>query len=140
MSTDGATITGDSEDPLGLRAARREDISKKTIKREYPKAQVTRIKKYYNRQNTLIDGYLGSLDEEAFEIADALENGIKVKIAVYSSSSVNFFLFCIQLYAAVSTGSLSLFGTAADAFVSHTLCYLVKYIKLIETRWILFLR
>jgi Co/Zn/Cd efflux system component len=36
---------------------------------------------------------------------------------VNASFVVNFFLFIIQMYAAISTGSLSLFATAADAFM-----------------------
>jgi hypothetical protein len=82
----------------------------------YGKAR--RVKKYCNRQNALIDAYLNNADEEAAEVEDTLQNGWKVKLAVNGSFSVNFFLFIIQMYAAVSTGSLSLFGTAADAFVS----------------------
>jgi len=81
-----------------------------------------RIKKYYNRQNALIDAYLNSADEEAAEAEDTVQNGWKVKLAINGSFSVNFFLFIIQMYAAISAGSLSLFGTAADAFVS-LLCH-----------------
>jgi len=73
----------------------------------------------YNRQNALIDAYLGSTDEESLEIEDNLQNGGKVKFAVNASFVCNFFLFVIQTYAAVSTGSLALFATAADAFVSN---------------------
>jgi hypothetical protein len=112
------TITTTQEDPYSLQAAKREDISKKTILESHPKGKVRKIKKYYNRQNALIDTYLGSSDEEALEIEDTLLNGGKVKFAIHASFGVNFFLFIIQMYAAVSTGSLSLFGTAADAFVS----------------------
>jgi cation diffusion facilitator family transporter len=50
-------------------------------------------------------------------MTDAAKNGGKVKFAVYASSTVNFCLIVIQLYAAISTGSLSLFATAADAFM-----------------------
>lgn len=116
--SDDDTITPYSDDPYALRAAVREDITKRTLRQDHPRGRVRKIRKYYNRQNTLIDAYLGSLDEEALEVEDNLANGGKVKFAVYGSSTVNFFLFIIQLYAAVSTGSLSLFGTAADAFVS----------------------
>jgi hypothetical protein len=35
----------------------------------------------------------------------------------------NFFLFVIQLYAAVTTGSLALFATAADAFMDLVSSY-----------------
>ncbi|KAJ5823370.1 Cation efflux protein [Penicillium robsamsonii] len=42
---------------------------------------------------------------------------MKIKLAVRASFTVNFFLFVIQLYAAVSTGSLALFATAADTIM-----------------------
>lgn len=116
--SDDDIITPYSDDPYALRGAVKEDITKRTLGRDHPRGRVRKINKYYNRQNALIDAYLGSSDEEALEIEDNLANGGKVKFAVYGSSTVNFFLFIIQLYAAVSTGSLSLFGTAADAFVS----------------------
>jgi hypothetical protein len=110
------TITT-SNDPYSLLASKWEDenINKRSIL--LPR-KVRKVKKYYNRQNALIDAYLGSNDEEAAEVEDTLQNGWKVKLAVNGSFSVNCFLFIIQMYAAVSTGSLSLFGTAADAFVS----------------------
>ncbi|KAE9972061.1 hypothetical protein BLS_004201 [Venturia inaequalis] len=44
-------------------------------------------------------------------------NGPKIKFAIYMSSGVNFCLFVIQMYAAITMGSLSLFATAADAFM-----------------------
>lgn len=119
ISNDDDTIAAASDDPYALRDSKRADVTRRSILVDYPKAKKPKkIKKYYNRQNALIDSFLGSADEETLEHEDALKNGGKVKFAVYGSSTVNFFLFIIQLYAAVSTGSLSLFGTAADAFVS----------------------
>lgn len=72
---------------------------------------------FYRQQNEMIDGFLGSADEERLKAEDTAENGGKVKLAVRASFVVNFCLFVIQLYAAISTGSLSLFATAADAFM-----------------------
>ncbi|KUJ16961.1 uncharacterized protein LY89DRAFT_646023 [Mollisia scopiformis] len=117
ISNDDDTITAALDDPYALRDSKRADVTRKSILIDYPHGKSRKIKKYYNRQNALIDSYLGSADEEALEHEDALKNGGKVKFAIYGSSTVNFFLFIIQLYAAVSTGSLSLFGTAADAFM-----------------------
>lgn len=117
-SNDDDTITTAPDDPYALRDSKRADVTRRSLLIDYPQGKTKKIKKYYNRQNALIDSYLGSADEEALEHEDALKNGGKVKFAIYGSSTVNFFLFIIQMYAAVSTGSLSLFGTAADAFVS----------------------
>jgi hypothetical protein len=115
-------ITANNSDPYSLANSKKEDISIATLRREHPASkrtrQVKKIKSYYNRQNALIDAYLGSNDEEAAEAEDTLQNGGKVKFAVNASFTVNFCLFIIQVYAAVSTGSLALFATAADAFVS----------------------
>jgi len=106
--SDDDTITAYPEDPYALREAIRGDITKRTLRQNHSRGKVRKVKKYYNRQNALIDAYLGSLDEEAQEVEDNLKNGGKVKFAVYGSSTVNFFLFVIQLYAAVSTGSVFL--------------------------------
>jgi hypothetical protein len=104
-------------DPLDLARHRRGDISKEEMKAAHPTANKRHMRKFYTRQNTLIDQFLESGDEERLAALDTLENGPKVRFAVNASFCVNFFLFIIQMYAAVSTGSLSLFATAADAFM-----------------------
>jgi hypothetical protein len=106
------------EDPLSLSQHKKADVSRKQLKVDHPKADKKKLKKFYTRQNDLIDTFLASGDEERLGILDMQANGLKIKIAVYGSSAVNFCLFVIQMYAAISTGSLSLFATAADAFVS----------------------
>lgn len=87
------------------------------MKTDHPAANKKHMKKFYTRQNALIDQFLQSGDEERLAAIDTLENGPKVRFAVNASFLVNFFLFIIQMYAAISTGSLSLFATAADAFM-----------------------
>ncbi|KAF1917849.1 cation efflux family-domain-containing protein [Ampelomyces quisqualis] len=114
---DDVTITGNSADPLRYGRHRRKDISQKQMKAEHPLAKPRHMKKFYTRQNALIDQFLQSGDEERLAALDHLENGPKVNFAVNASFLVNFFLFIIQIYAAISTGSLSLFATAADAFM-----------------------
>ena len=111
----GETLAKD--DPYALRGFKRDSKGTKATQ-QAPQRKDRKIKRYYNRQNALIDAYLGSSNEEALEIEDTLANGGKVKFAVNASFVCNFFLFVIQMYAAVSTGSLALFATAADAFVS----------------------
>lgn len=114
------TADYDGLDPLAFEARKRANVTSKQIKADYPKGNKRKLKKYYTRQNELIDQFLGAGDEERLGIAEDLKMGPKIKFAINASFSVNFCLFCIQLYAAVSTGSLSLFATAADAFVSHS--------------------
>jgi hypothetical protein len=113
---DDVTITVNS-DPLDLSKHRREGVTQKQMKQDHPLAKPKHMKKFYTRQNALIDQFLQSGDEERLAALDHLENGPKVRFAVNASFVVNFCLFVIQLYAAVSTGSLSLFATAADAFM-----------------------
>lgn len=87
------------------------------MKEDHPNAKEKSMKKFYARQNTLIDQFLQSGDEERLAALDMVENGPRIRFAVNASFIVNFCLFIIQLYAAISTGSLSLFATAADAFM-----------------------
>jgi len=105
------------EDPLSLGQHKKPNVSQKQLKVDHPKANKRKLKKFYTRQNDLIDTFLQSGDEERMAVLDMELNGPKIKFAIYASSGVNFCLFIIQLYAAISTGSLSLFATAADAFV-----------------------
>ncbi|KAF2430797.1 hypothetical protein EJ08DRAFT_633235 [Tothia fuscella] len=105
------------EDPLGLGQLKKPNVSQRQLKVEHPKANKKKLKKFYTRQNELIDQFLASEDEERLGVLDMELNGPKIKFAIYASSGVNFCLFVIQMYAAISTGSLSLFATAADAFM-----------------------
>jgi hypothetical protein len=139
-----------SKDPYSLRNYKLDDVGLAESTSKLSSRRQTRVKKYCksikpwtgslfnpprspqyrslalmtnadNRQNALIDAYLGSNDEETLEAEDNLKNGGKVRFAVNASFACNFCLFVIQLYAAISTGSPALFATAADAFVSHLL-------------------
>ncbi|OQE24680.1 hypothetical protein PENSTE_c007G09210 [Penicillium steckii] len=103
-------------DPLNLQQYKAE-ISQKKGWLPLPNQSNEKINNFYIEQNELIDGFLSSGDEERQKALDTAENGGKVKLAVRASFVVNFCLFVIQLYAAISTGSLALFATAADAFM-----------------------
>ncbi|OMJ09208.1 Metal tolerance protein 9 [Smittium culicis] len=76
---------------------------------------------FYKRQNELIESNLSihhETSESAQERQEQEEKTLKkVKIAVYGSFTVNLVLFAIQLYAAISSKSLSLLATMADAFM-----------------------
>lgn len=117
----GTTSTNDTagnpEDPLGFGRRRREDVTSAQLKKDHPQGNKRKLKKYYTRQNELIDQFLGAGDEERLAVAEEIKMGPKIRFAVNASFAVNACLFCIQLYAAISTGSLSLFATAADAFM-----------------------
>lgn len=77
------------------------------MKSEHPKGNKKALTKFYTRQNELIDRFLGADDEERLQLEEDVRMGPRIKFAVYGSFSVNLCLFAIQLYAAVSTGSLA---------------------------------
>ncbi|KAI1341278.1 hypothetical protein F5Y15DRAFT_377552 [Xylariaceae sp. FL0016] len=106
-----------SPDPYNIGRHRRENVTRRQMKLEHPKGDKKQLKKFYTRQNELIDQFLGADDEERLQVEEDARVAPKIKFAVNASFTVNFCLFIIQLYAAVSTGSLSLFATAADAFM-----------------------
>ncbi|KAI1802012.1 cation efflux family-domain-containing protein [Daldinia bambusicola] len=114
--TSSATAINPS-DPLNIGRHRRENISQRQMKIDHPNGNKKQLKKFYTRQNELIDQFLGADDEERLQVEEDARVAPKIKFAVNASFTVNFCLFVIQLYAAVSTGSLSLFATAADAFM-----------------------
>ncbi|KAF9786879.1 CDF-like metal transporter [Thelephora terrestris] len=74
------------------------------------------LESYHRKQNELIDNLLKPMavhTQEARDSADAAR--LSVKIAVYASMFANIALSIIQVYAAVSSLSLSFFATAVDS-------------------------
>ncbi|KAJ6447297.1 Flavin-containing monooxygenase YUCCA6 [Purpureocillium lavendulum] len=100
-----------------LRRAKFDDTHLKELAENHRLRQRRKIKKFYTNQNELIDQFLGVEDEERLASDEEVRMRPKIKFAVYASFVVNVCLFIIQLYAAISTGSLALFATAADAFM-----------------------
>lgn len=80
------------------------------------KIQYHRVERFYNQQNETIERLLKSVEEH---VADAKqeqgEDELKYKIAVWGSFIANVILCGLQLYGAISSNSLSLFTTMADA-------------------------
>ncbi|KAH6647491.1 cation efflux family-domain-containing protein [Truncatella angustata] len=107
----------DSSDPLNFGRHRRENVTQRQMKLDHPKGDKKKLKRFYNKQNELIDQFLGADDEERLAVEEDARVAPRIKLAVNASFVVNFCLFIIQMYAAISTGSLSLFATAADAFM-----------------------
>lgn len=75
-----------------------------------------RLQGFYSRQNETIERLLKTVEEH---VADAKqeqgEDHMKYKIAVWGSFLANIILAGLQIYGAVSSSSLSLFTTMADA-------------------------
>ncbi len=75
-----------------------------------------KLEQFYENQNENIERLLKPVDDHrraAKEEGDA--NHLKYKIAVIGSFVANVILACLQLYAAISSRSLSLFTTMADS-------------------------
>ncbi|KAK4156469.1 cation efflux family-domain-containing protein [Chaetomidium leptoderma] len=75
-----------------------------------------RLAGFYEAQNETIERLLKSVEEHCAEARQEQgEDHLKFKIAVWGSLFANVILAGLQLYAAISSGSLSLFTTMADA-------------------------
>lgn len=75
-----------------------------------------KISAFYEVQNDHIANLLKPLHAHTSDAAQATQdNALKVKIAIRASFIANFILAALQLYAAISSLSLSLFATAIDA-------------------------
>lgn len=85
-----------------------------TINKAATKAR--KLQHFYKNQNENIERWLRPVDEH-IRLAREFdgENQLKFKIAVQGSFVANILLAALQLYGAISSGSLSLFTTMADA-------------------------
>jgi len=78
--------------------------------------QARRVASFYEAQNDTIERLLKSVEEHR-EAArqEAGDDQLKFRIAVWGSFVANIILAGLQLYGAISSGSLSLFTTMADS-------------------------
>ncbi|PKY20198.1 hypothetical protein RhiirB3_330778 [Rhizophagus irregularis] len=97
-----------ARDPLDLAPRRK---SEEEIRQNSKK-----VRSFYRDQNKTIDTYLTPIDRGSTS-EDTSRNLLRLKIAVNGSMAVNIVLFGLQLYAAISSGSLSLFATMSDSFM-----------------------
>ena len=74
------------------------------------------LKGFYHKQNEAIWRMLKPVEEHVQAAKEVSEqNQLKCKVAVYGSFAANVILSVLQIYGAISSGSLSLFTTMADA-------------------------
>ncbi|MCJ1353378.1 MAG: hypothetical protein MMC33_003364 [Icmadophila ericetorum] len=98
-----------------------------------------KLEKFYEGQNENIRRLLKPVEEHV-ERAKEIDgdNQLKLKIAVNGSFVANIILAILQLYAASTSGSLSLVTTLADAifdpFSNFTLMYTRRKIKKVDPR------
>ncbi|KAG0166010.1 hypothetical protein DFQ30_007692 [Apophysomyces sp. BC1015] len=102
----------DPSDPLLLKSRRK---SKDDLDRIVKNGASRKVQQFYHEQNNLIDDMLGPLDPEDAETKE--KQLLKLKIAIYGSVFANVILFALQLVAAITSGSLSIFATMADSFM-----------------------
>lgn len=98
-------------DPYKLRNYLKTDEDLTRIRRARGKA----VEGFYREQNERIQELLSPVFPGVGRESD--EQLGRVKLAVYGSTVVNVILFGLQLYAAIASGSLSLFATMADSFM-----------------------
>jgi len=138
----GAPITPRNEDtdPLLLRSRLVGDNDLRRRGGKNKKAD-SKINDFYKSQNLHIENLLKPMATHARESEDEREGAaLKIKIAIYASIIANFVLAGLQLYAAISSLSLSLFATAADSvfdpFANLVLNWLHRKSKNVdETKW-----
>ncbi|KAJ1329159.1 cation diffusion facilitator family transporter [Microdochium nivale] len=80
------------------------------------KANPRKVEGFYRTQNETIERLLKSVDDHRNEARqEQADDHLRFKIAVYGSFGANVILSILQLYGAISSGSLSLFTTMADS-------------------------
>ena len=73
------------------------------------------VQKFYETQNEKIERMLKPVEDHLADARqEAGDDHLKFQIAVYGSFAANIMLAGLQLYGAISSGSLSLFTTMAD--------------------------
>lgn len=103
--------------------------------------QKSKVKKFYAAQNDQIKNMLKSVDQHRTTAdEDAIARGFKVKLCIYGSLVSNVLLAGLQLYGAVSSGSLSIFATAIDSvfdpFSNLIMLYCHRTARIAdETKW-----
>ncbi|KAK0233979.1 CDF-like metal transporter [Armillaria fumosa] len=108
-----ASSTGLVTDPYNLREGLRTDSQLEEIRR---RKKGKAIVKYQNKQNDLISYLLKPMEEHTAEAKDEEDSArLFVKIAVWASLISNLALCVLQMYAAVSSLSLSLLATGIDS-------------------------
>lgn len=106
-------------DPLGLSAHLKEESEIKaniSRRRQGTNRAADGLKKFYESQNEDIKGMLKSVDEHEQGEREAFEkHNLLYQICTKGSLIANVFLAALQLYGAISSGSLSLITTCADS-------------------------
>ncbi|KAJ7644281.1 cation efflux family-domain-containing protein [Roridomyces roridus] len=115
-SSDRSSVS-DSGDPLLLASRLQSEETLHNLRnRKKRRKQGKVVGSFYEKQNKQIESLLMTMDQH-IETAQEEEdnNRLAIKIAIYASLVANCVLAVLQIYAAVSSLSLSFFATAIDA-------------------------
>ncbi|KAK6352955.1 hypothetical protein TWF696_004948 [Orbilia brochopaga] len=106
-----------SPSEINLISKNASNTSRKRIKNPHAKqVNGAELKGFYQAQNDKIKKLLKSIEEHRNEARDTVEDtALKYKIAIWGSFAANILLSAVQIFAAVRSGSLSLFATMADS-------------------------
>lgn len=112
-------------DPLGLSSSIRSISELRGIKAnssqkrgltKSTRARTKKLHEFYTSQNESIERLLKPVDQHVQDAKDSQsKSNLKYKIAVYGSLIASFALAGLQLYGAISSGSLSIITTMADS-------------------------
>lgn len=115
-------------DPFGLSSSYKTDSDLEQIKANSsrkrdggklnpaPKLDARKVRGFYQNQNAAIERMLKSVEEHRAEARQEQgDDQLKFRIAIWGSFAANIVLAILQLYAAISSGSLSLITSMADA-------------------------
>ncbi|KIK54969.1 hypothetical protein GYMLUDRAFT_231377 [Collybiopsis luxurians FD-317 M1] len=111
-----STANSNDSDPYRLRSKIQDAAHIAEMRKRSGGKKQGHVSDFYEQQNEKIEQLLKSIETHAQEGSDEFDaNSLKVKIAVRASFLANCILAVLQLYAAISSLSLSFFATAADS-------------------------
>ncbi|KAF9040285.1 hypothetical protein BDZ89DRAFT_1129188 [Hymenopellis radicata] len=111
-----SSTTTQASDPFELRKGAKTEGELKELRRRGGGSVVARYQSKQNEASTLIEYLLKPLDEHAMEAKDEEDAArLFVKLAVWASLISNVALCVLQMYAAISSLSLSLLATGIDS-------------------------
>ncbi|ESK83725.1 cation diffusion facilitator 1 [Moniliophthora roreri MCA 2997] len=127
LSADAVTVT--VSDPYSLKSKLRDPNDIAELRKRGNSSIKKKVGKFYEEQNEKIEAMLKSLENHAKEGSDdAKDNALKVRIAIQASFICNCLLSVLQLYAAISSLSLSFFATAADSVFDPGANYILNWL------------
>lgn len=111
-----SSASGNDRDPLLLKSKLQSEESITELRRRKSGKSRKNLGSFYSRQNAQIESLLKSMDDHIQDFAEEEDsNRSAIRIAIWGSLAANICLAILQIYAAVSSLSLSFFATAIDA-------------------------